>query len=379
MKENQDLFIAIEKYLRGEASPAEAALVNQWYNSFNDEEVTITTPPEYRKEEIYWKMQAQLAAIVAPATPVVSMRSLWIKRAAVAASILVLISAGILIAARVKIRMGTDVTVADAAKAPVMPGSNKAVLILDDGSSLALNDSAGQQLSGASVRGQALVYDQSGNVIAGATKFNTLQTPAGGQFAVVLPDGSKAWLNAASSLRYPTAFTGNNRTVILDGEAYFEIAADKNKPFVVEVNQMKVQVLGTSFNIMAYNNENAVKTTLITGAVNVSSANATKHLLPGQQASFDNQEQFTIGNVDVGAVIAWKEGKFEFSGEDITVVLRQIARWYDLQLELTDGIPEGHLSATFPRSTSLENVMKMLELSGIHCEIANRKLIVRKS
>ncbi|SHM00465.1 FecR family protein [Chitinophaga jiangningensis] len=379
MKENQDLFIAIEKYLRGEASAEESALVNQWYNSFNDEEVTITTPPEYSKEEIYSKMQSQLAAVVTPATPVVSMGKVWMKRAAVAASVLVLVSAGILIASRVKLKMSADVTVTSATKAPVMPGSNKAVLILDDGSSMSLGDSSTSQLTGASVQGESLVYDQSGTTTGGAVKYNTLQTPAGGQFAVVLPDGSRAWLNAASSLRYPTAFTGNNRTVILNGEAYFEIAADKNKPFVVEIAQMKVQVLGTSFNVMAYNEEDAIKTTLITGAVNVSSANATKHLLPGQQAAFNKQEQFTIGNADVSAAIAWKEGKFEFSGEDITVVLRQIARWYDLQLELKDGMPEGHLSATFPRSTSLENVIKMLELSGIHCEIANRKLIVRKS
>lgn len=378
MKENQDLIIAIEKYLRGEATAEESALVNQWYHSFHDEEVTITTTADYGKEEVFGKMQSQLAAIVAPATPVVPMRKAWIKRAAVAAGILLLVSAGITVS-HMKWGRPASREVAQQAKVPIMPGSNKAVLVLDDGSSMTLNDSAGHRIAGASVQGQSLVYDASGQHNAGAVKYNTLQTPQGGQFAVVLPDGSKAWLNAASSLRYPTAFAGNNRTVELTGEAYFEIAPDQHKPFVVEVNNMKVQVLGTSFNIMAYHEENAVKTTLVTGSVKVSSAGGARHLLPGQQAAFDKQEQFTISNADVNAVIAWKEGKFEFNGEEIIVVLRQIARWYDLQLQLPEGTPEGHLSASFPRGTSLENVMKMLELSGIHCDIANRQLIVRKS
>ncbi|MBV8254084.1 MAG: FecR domain-containing protein [Chitinophaga sp.] len=377
MKENQDLLNAIERYLRGEATAEERALVNQWYNSFDDAEIMVPPVPGFSENEIFSRIQMQLDKVVETPVHRRKVYPVWMKRTAVAASIAVLLGVGFSLMPKRKLTMHASVTVSPQ-PTTVMPGSNKAVLFLDDGTPVALDDSIHPAINGAQVQGESLVYDQAGNT-TNTVRYNTLRTPQGGQFTVVLPDGSKVWLNAASSLKYPTSFTDDHRTVELTGEAYFEIAADKNKPFFVAVNKMKVEVLGTSFNIMAYPDEHATTTTLVTGAVNVTNANATKRLLPGQQATLNHQEQFTVSDADVSAAIAWKEGKFEFNGEDIAVALRQLTRWYDLQLQIEEGAAEGHVSAAFPRTTSLENVLKMLELSGIHCQINDRQLIVSKN
>ncbi|WP_212001756.1 FecR domain-containing protein [Chitinophaga sp. HK235] len=378
MKVNQDLLNAIEKYLRGEASAEERALVNQWYHSFSDEQVNIPAATGFDKEEIFDRIQGNLQELVQqPAPSRGKVRRLWLKRTAVAAGVALVLGAG-LWWLRISKNAAPSQLAATQTPSPVMPGSNKAILVLDDGSTMTLNDSLQAAIGNAQVNGKSLVYTPENNQNS-AIQYNTLKTPQGGQFAVVLPDGSKAWLNAASSLKYPTSFNGQQRTVELSGEAYFEIAPDQNKPFIVQVNNMKVQVLGTSFNIMAYPEEKSIKTTLITGAVNVTNGHASKQLSPGQQAASDSSQQLTITQADVNAVIAWKEGKFEFTGEAIDVALRQLARWYDLQLQFEDGIPEEHLSAVFPRNTSLENIIRMLELSGIHCKLNDRRLIVSRN
>ncbi|NML36729.1 FecR family protein [Chitinophaga sp. G-6-1-13] len=376
MKENQDLLSAVEKYLRGEASPEECALVNQWYHSFDDGQVVVTPEDGFSKDEIFSRMDAKLAALMLqPAPARGKVFPLWLKRTAVAASVaLVLGTALWLLSGRNHMSL-TSKGMAAKNAAPVMPGSNKAILLLDDGSSVTLNDSTQQTIGDARVQGESLVYDQAGN--PEGMKYNTLKTPQGGQFAVVLPDGSKVWLNAASSLKYPVSFNSQHRVVELTGEAYFDITPDKNKPFTVRVNNMEVQVLGTSFNVMAYPEEKNIRTTLITGAVNVSADNSTKHLLPGQQAVLDDARQFTIANADVNTVMAWKNGKFEFTGEEVDVALRQLARWYDLELQFEGGVPEEHLTASFPRNTSLDNIIKMLELSGVRCKLDNRRLTVQ--
>jgi transmembrane sensor len=163
--------------------------------------------------------------------------------------------------------------------------------------------------------------------------FNTLTTPRGGQFRLALPDGSEVWLNAASSIKYPTAFTGKDRKVEITGEAYFEIAHDASKPFKVRVNGMEVNVLGTHFNINAYHDEAFVNTTLLQGKVSLTKAGAVALLRPGQQARVDNTRSISVlNNVDVDQVVAWKNGYFSFEKADLQTVMRQIARWYDVDI-----------------------------------------------
>jgi ferric-dicitrate binding protein FerR (iron transport regulator) len=207
---------------------------------------------------------------------------------------------------------------------------------------------------------------------------NTMQTPRGGQYGVILPDGSKVWLNAASSLTYPTAFTGVDRSVQLKGEAYFEVADNKDKPFIVMVGNMQVNVLGTHFNVMAYEDENAIKTTLLEGAVKVTNGGAAHLLKPGQEGRLDrSSDAFKLLEVDANEAIAWKNGVFQFGGASIETVMREIVRWYDVDVEY-QGRTNEHFRGAISRSVNASEVFKMLELTGaVHFTIDKKKIIVK--
>jgi transmembrane sensor len=276
------------------------------------------------------------------------------------------------------------------------PGGNRATLVLGDGSTVNLGAAQNgviRQVAGARIDKQdgKLIYMVAATAgttagagarktadVAAAPEMNTIQTPRGGQYQVVLPDGTRVWLNAASSLTYPTVFTGTDRRVQLNGEAYFEVTRKKDQPFLVMVGEMRVDVLGTYFNVMAYDDENAVKTTLLEGAVKVTKG-ATSHLLqPGQQASLDRGSgALRILDVDVNEVVAWKNGVFELGGETIEPVMREMARWYDVDVEY-QGKTNEHFRGTIPRSANASEVFKMLELTGaVHFTIEGKKVIVR--
>ncbi len=270
----------------------------------------------------------------------------------------------------------------------VAPGGNKAILVLADGTEVPLDSTGNGTLPrqgdtritkpGA---GQ-LLYSQAGSA-TGNIRYNTLRTPRGGQFQVTLPDGTKVWLNAASTLRYPTAFTGRDRQVQLRGEAYFEVAANAAKPFKVNVlttqsDSMEVAVLGTHFNIMAYEDEALVKTTLLEGAVQVSSGNRRKRLSPGQGASF-NKQDYTLAlqeNVNTEEAVAWKNGYIQLEGNDIQSAMRLIARWYDVEVVYNAPVP-AHFRGIIPRNVPVSQVLKMMEMTGeVHFEIRGKQLIV---
>jgi ferric-dicitrate binding protein FerR (iron transport regulator) len=274
----------------------------------------------------------------------------------------------------------------------VAPGGNKAVLILADGTQVPLDSTANGVLAqqgntkvskpGA---GQ-LTYTQQTAGSTALMQYNTLRTPRGGQFQVTLPDGTKVWLNAASTLKYPTAFTGADRLVELNGEAYFEVAAHAGKPFRVNVlthtngsrDSMEVAVLGTHFNIMAYEDEQQVRTTLLEGAVRVNSHGSSKQLRPGQGASLDKQQHLLIlqDNINTEEAIAWKNGFIQLEGNDITSAMRLIARWYDVEVVYKAPVA-AHFRGIIPRNVPVSQVLKMMELTGeVHFEIKGKQLIV---
>lgn len=270
----------------------------------------------------------------------------------------------------------------------VAPGGNKAVLKLADGTSVVLDDAdTGMIARQGSMNvfklnsGELAYHGTAGN--KSAMLFNTVSTPRAGQYQVVLPDGSKVWLNAASSIRFPAAFVGQERNVELTGEAYFEIAHNKNMPFHVLVNNVKVEVLGTHFNIMSYENENAVNTTLLEGSVRVSpmfSAGEEEpglKLSPGQQASRKKGSSvFNVREVDVESVVAWKNGIFQFNSDDIQTIMRQIERWYDIDVDYAGKIPEEHYSGTVGRDNNLLKVLRIFEESGLRFKIQGKKLTI---
>ncbi|WP_346320132.1 FecR domain-containing protein [Chitinophaga sp. YIM B06452] len=263
----------------------------------------------------------------------------------------------------------------------VIPGGNKAVLVLADGRQITLdtadNGTIARQGNVQVIKldsGQ-LAYNPSGK--GGAVGYNTLATPRGGQFRIILPDGSKVWLNAASTLRFPNAFTGSEREVQLSGEAYFEVAKNPSMPFRVKVNDMAVQVLGTHFNVMAYADEPGIRTTLLEGAVKVQHGGKAMQLAPGQQVQLTPSGGMTLENdVDVEEVVAWKNGYFHFNHESLQGVMREIGRWYDAEIAYEGEIAPRQFGGKIERSSSVTEVLKILELSKVHYRVEGKKIIV---
>lgn len=312
----------------------------------------------------------------APLRKVRTLRPPWL-RAAAAAAIIILTGGGAFWA----LQQGrlTDAPTA-ASAALVVPGNNKAVLTLADGSVVTL-DSAGNrviQQGSTTIRqqgGQLQYAVQDDTAPAG---FNTLTTPKGGQYQVTLPDGTRVWLNASSALRFPTDFNEQERNVTLTGEAYFEVAANKNMPFKVAVNNMKVEVLGTHFNISAYADEHHSITTLLEGSVRVHNSGTGVLLKPGQQALHNNNTaDIRVSPGDTEGAIAWKNGYFKFSNENIQSVMRKISRWYNVEVEYRGNVAHKALWGTISRFEHISEVIRMLELTGsIHLSMEGRKIIV---
>lgn len=265
----------------------------------------------------------------------------------------------------------------------ISPGGNKAILTLSDGSQVIL-DSAN---NGAITRqgnvtiikledGQLAYESSDQNSHPLTIQYNTITTPRGGQYQIELEDGSKVWLNAESSLKFPTVFAGNERKVEIMGEGYFEIAQNAAKPFIVNTGEVKVKVLGTHFNINAYEDEGKMKVTLLEGRVEVLSKGNQLKIEPGQQAEIQN-ELVTLNNTaNIEAVMAWKNGKFYFEKADIKTVMNQISRWYDVDVEYRGEVTH-HFGGAISRNVNVSRVFEMLELTeGAHFKIEGKKVIV---
>jgi len=268
----------------------------------------------------------------------------------------------------------------------ITPGGNKAILTLADGSEIILNSANNgvirEQGSVTVIKlddGQLSYQNSTSQFHNPSTlQYNTLTTPKGGQYQVELADGSKVWLNATSSLRFPTAFVGNERNVELTGEGYFEIAPNATKPFQVKVDDISVRVLGTHFNINSYSDEPDIKTTLLEGRVSVSKGDRHINLSAGQQAIASAGEN-TIKvsqNHDQDGVVAWKNGYFHFDGANLQELLRQISRWYDVEVEYK-GTPENRkFSGEIARTANFDDVIKVLKESKVQFSLVGKKLIV---
>lgn len=267
----------------------------------------------------------------------------------------------------------------------IVPGGNKAVLTLATGQQLLLTDLADGQL--AQEAGVIVTKASDGQLVYKVVdeapdkhktpSFNTIVTPKGGQYQVSLPDGTKIWLNASSSLRYPTTFEGKERLVELTGEAYFEVATNKSQPFKVISAGQVVEVLGTQFNINAYSDEHLIKTTLLEGSVQVYLGEKSSLLKPGQQAQAGRS--LSRKYVDVQEAVAWKNGKTQFINADIKTVMRMISRWYDVEIDYEGEISSETFSGSVSRSKSVTEVLDLLELTGdIHFKIKGRRIVVMK-
>lgn len=279
------------------------------------------------------------------------------------------------------------------------PGSDKAVLVLSDGTRINLDSSKNGKLAdqGGNVvvkKDGLITYSGNTNNIQYASLFNLISTPRGAQFKVQLPDGSQAWLNAESSIRFPVNFDPTGRKVEITGEAYFEISKQLDKsgkkriPFIVSVNGTQVEVLGTHFNINAYANEESIKTTLLEGSVRVTPvpvsgegpiARYSQLLSPGQQFQvFSHNKSKLIKDADLKEAVAWKDGVFRFNGIPLTQLMRQVERWYDVEVKYEGNVPDREFVGQISKYSNASDVLKMLELTnGVHFELKNKVLIVK--
>jgi transmembrane sensor len=261
----------------------------------------------------------------------------------------------------------------------ISPGGNKAVLTLSDGTKVILNDAVRGEVAreqGVRIaktgRGQ-LSYQSLNSTGRNKILYNTISTPAGGQFQMRLPDGTRVWLNALSSLKYATTFTPDlPRRVYLKGEAYFEVATHQVKsgavPFIVKSRLQELKVLGTHFNINSYEDEAVTRSTLLEGSIAISTyTGSTKTLRPGQQAEVASD--ITIKQVDTAAAVAWKNGLFRFEQENFKEVMNQLSRWYDVDIEYRGNVPQNKFSGELYRNMNAEKVLKILHLSGIYYQV----------
>lgn len=273
----------------------------------------------------------------------------------------------------------------------IAPGSNKAVLTLADGSNISLTDAKtgeiAQQTGIKILKAEdgELIYTETTDLGPEATiNYNTIATPKGGQYKLTLPDGTKVWLNAASSLKYPVHFINTKERIVeLEGEAYFEVFSDSKKPFFVHTKKQTLEVLGTHFNINSYENEGQTKTTLLEGSVRLwnidSPANSTT-LKPGEQSTLlPGSSAIRVEATNTASMISWKNGFFQLEDIDIQTFMRQVERWYDVKVTYQGALPQGHFNGKIKRSEHLSKVLEMLSFFNVQFQVNGNRIIVSTS
>lgn len=366
----------LQRYLENRCTPEERAQVEQWYAGLLTE--SDWSMEEERQTEARLAMKQRIDHALGLRKPVPLLQQQWWRYAA---AVLLLLGVASLFFIRLQKKDPVPAPIAE-----IMPGSNKAILTLANGSTIALDQTAADNIAQqgnsriSKAAGGQLVYTPGAPTAGSSAEINTLATPRGGQYKLVLPDGSKVWLNALSSIKYPAAFTGNTRSVMIQGEVYFDIAKNEQQPFHVWVNnKTDIAVLGTRFNISAYTDEPLIKATLLQGKVSVNSEDAVV-LLPGQQAVLSSkpgkQPVTLLKDADTDQAVAWMNGYFQFSQAGVQTVMQQIARWYDIDVSYEGNLPDRKFSGEISRSSNLSEVLKGLSVSGINFRREGRRIII---
>lgn len=380
--DNTRLRYLLSQYANKMLTAAEQAELSDFLNAAdNQTQLELMIEEAWMQSGEETEMTFPLPELKVEPAPV-SMKPVYRQRWAAAVLLLIVAGGAWLLSTRErKASQPTRPLTADK-KEDVAPGGNKAMLTLADGNVIALDSSikgALAQQGNANLHASPglLKYDPGHPSVNSGVAYNVLRTPKGGQYRLELPDGSRVWLNAASSLKFPTAFTGKERRVELSGEAYFEVAQNASQPFFVTVNKANIAVLGTSFNVMAYADEAAIRTTLLEGAVKVSGKDASSLLKPGEQSLLEpGGTMKVIEKADIDLAIAWKNGVTSFKSADIKTIMRQVERWYDVEVVYSGTIPARSFTGDIPRDANLSELLRLLEISKIHFKMENRKLIV---
>lgn len=379
------LIYLISGHNAGSLTPQEQSELQHWTQQSKDNQKLFQelTDPTYLHEEL-----AEMSAVDTEAA-LIRIRP-RLKRKANYGHQWLAIAAGVLLAVIVLVRfIWTAPSVEQSTKtvkviSDIAPGSNKAILTLASGKQINLTDAGNQtfaQLPGTrivnSAKGEVSYQDQGVAQNEMQHQLNTIATPKGGIYTLRLADGSRVTLNAASSLKFPASFSGKgNRVVELSGEAFFEVAKDKRHPFIVKTSQQEITVLGTRFNMNTYPDEPAARTTLIEGSVAV---NHHLTLKPGEQAITVGHSS-VIRQVDARPYIAWYNGVMEYNDSAIPEIMREVARWYDVEVVYPNGVPQNRYSGSIDRTSSLKEVLETFRISGMKFRMeqttTGRRLVV---
>lgn len=389
----QRISYLITAYIRGTITPTEHDELDAWVEESDENMLVFEELTDEKKLEaaIEWmaaevdtpKSLKKVKSKLGLGTPV---RVLKIRQYVAAACLLIIAGLTVFMLARNKADKPDEQIAQVKQEAPqdLQPGSDKATLTLSDGRIIALNPSQNGMIASQAnseilnTNGQLQYNLKNGQSTNAGPIYNTVTTPRGGSYPLTLSDGSRLWLNAASSVTFPAEFTGNERKVSITGEVYFEIAKNASKPFRVEVKDkdMVVEVLGTHFNINSYSDEPSIKTTLLEGKVKVTSNDKASFLKPGMQAQVNGVEMKTVSGVDVDGVMAWKENKFRFRDADLKTIMRQISRWYDVEVQYMTTANTAY-SFILPRNIPVSKLFTVLEeTGGAHFKVIEEKKIL---
>jgi transmembrane sensor len=391
MLPEKQIALIILKKISGDITPEEDNILQQWKSASPEHQVQyeqlsdLSQMPDKLKKynEVSQRAEAfNLPIVAAQRTAMTPIHRVhFLKKWGWAAAIIILLGAGAYLYITNR-KSEAPVLAKQEKPTDILPGSNKALLTLSDGTIITLDSAAngaiaqqGNSLINKLSNGQ-IIYNVKG-LSHGEIMMNTMATPSGGQYQLILPDGSKAWLNAASSITYPAVFTGTDRKIKVAGEIYLEIAKDKSKPFFVDVDgKSTVEVLGTSFNINSYADEGNIKTTLIEGSIK---ANSSIVLKPGQQAvqSLSDRKIISVNSsVNIDQILAWKNGIFNFQNADIRSVMKQLERWYDIQVKYNGKIPDFIFNGKMDRGVMLSTILRFLSDYGVHTTLQGNVLII---
>jgi transmembrane sensor len=369
----------IQKFFEDSITPEEKELLDDWYHSLSSPEVEIVS--DETEEHFGARMKYRLDRLL-KMNRVASPARLILMRAAAA----VLIITVSIVVYRLLFTGTIQEKYTSAINKPtsdIAPGVSKAMLTLGNGSTIILDSTSGKSLGVdgginiVKVRDGQVEY-QRGNVQnKQVTVYNTVTTPRGGQYHIALADGTNVWLNASSSIRFPVEFTDSTREVEMSGEVYFEVAHNPSKPFRVKVKDNYIKVLGTHFNVMAYDNEPSINTTLLEGSLKVENDKSSRLLSPGQEAIVGALGSIrVIKDADVEEAIAWKNGYFLFNGSDIKSIMHQVERWYDADVHY-EGEVKLHFTGQVSRNVKVSELLRKLELTNeVHFKIESKKITV---
>jgi len=381
--DNKEAQALLLKYEEGNCTAREKVLLESWYLKLKSEQLPLDLTDEDLEadlREVWGKLeddhlQKKTAKLWQRFTPALR------GSIAAAAAILLVIGTGIYFYTVRRPIGNRNSQIAN--ESDIAPGRNMAIITLGNGTALPLKDSKNGVVIGDDLRyiDHSLVQNLPVKELSDGSKTQlTVSTPRGGEYKVVLPDGTQVWLNAASSLKFPSSFaSAATRRVELNGEAYFEVAKDKKHPFIVQTDKQETTVLGTHFNINSYEDEPTIKTTVLEGSVKISCASKKTFqvLKPGEQAMLQ-PGMISINTVDAEMSIDWKNGEFSFKNEDLKSIMRKISRWYNVEIAYQDErINQRKFSGTVSKFENVSKVLKILDLTGdVHFKIEGRKIIV---